>query len=175
MSLQLGPEYSPKLLIEDKGRSFLLARRSPSPEETLLNLANDERTQIVQVTSFQMRGRDVYFLPGSFIYSTFSAFGPIHSPFLHKLDCGLFFALKCDKQYKMQTQTVLSVFSFNRSQCALARQGISSQFQKSYLETISHHTWTFLPLKSFLSILCRKALTNLQIYFEHGFDSPSLF
>ena len=88
-------------MIEDKGRSFLLARRSPSPEETLLNLANDERTQIVQVTSFQMRGREVYFLPGSFIYSTFLAFGPIHSPLLLKLDCGLFFALKCDKQYKM--------------------------------------------------------------------------
>ena len=95
--------YSLKLLIEDKGSIFLLVCLSlpRSPEGTLLNLANDERTQIVQVTSFQMRGREVYFLPGSFIYSTFSAFGPIHSPLLHKLDCGLFFALKCDKQYKM--------------------------------------------------------------------------
>ena len=160
MSLQLGPEYSPKLLIEDKGRSFLLARRSPSPEETLLNLANDERTQIVQVTSFQMRGRDVYFLPGSFIYSTFSAFGPsIHISFT-SLIVACFFALKQDKQYKMQTQTVLSVFSFNRSQCALARQGISSQYQKSYLETISHHTCTFLPLKSFFVNFVPKGLNE---------------
>ena len=52
--------YFLKLLIEDKGSIFLLVCLSlpRSPEGTLLNLANDERTQIVQVTSFQMRGRD---------------------------------------------------------------------------------------------------------------------
>ena len=175
MSLQLGPEYSPKLLIEDKGRSFLLARRSPSPEETLLNLANDERTQIVQVTSFQMRGGRCIFFRAPLFTQHFQHSAPsIHFSFT-SLIVACFFVQKCDKQYKMQTQRVLSDFSFNRSQCALARQGISSQYQKSYLETISHHTRTFLPLKSFLSILCQKALTNLQKYFEHGFDSPSPF
>ena len=63
--------YSLKLLIEDKGSIFLLVCLSlpRSPEGTLLNLANDERTQIVQVTSFQMRGRDAkgcVFLPSLF-------------------------------------------------------------------------------------------------------------
>ena len=61
--------YSLKLLIEDKGSIFLLVCLSlpRSPEGTLLNLANDERTQIVQVTSFQMRGRDLYFSVSSFL------------------------------------------------------------------------------------------------------------
>ena len=73
--------YSLKLLIEDKGSIFLLVCLSlpRSPEGTLLNLANDERTQIVQVTSFQMRGRDAkgcVFLPSLFSGDIVLSFPP---------------------------------------------------------------------------------------------------
>ena len=73
--------YSLKLLIEDKGSIFLLVCLSlpRSPEGTLLNLANDERTQIVQVTSFQMRGRDAkgcVFLPSFFSGDIVLSFPP---------------------------------------------------------------------------------------------------